>query len=124
MVDGRWVALAANPIPADPDFVDVVILCPEHQMTVAHPVTLGIGGFVLGQDMMILGYPFDVSAFSGEPRPILMANGSPLPMVKKGAFAWMEKAPGPGHTSLYLDCYANQGLWEVLWWASQGVATG
>lgn len=109
-VDRLWLPLDVDVVAADPDFVDAVILCPREQMTPSLPLPLGLDGFVLGQDLFILGYPFDVHQDPSDPDPIFMSTGSPLPMVKKGALAWLRKAPGPGRQTIFLDCYANEGF--------------
>ena len=109
-LNGAWVPIKATRIDPDPDFVDVAIFAPERQLTAAMPVEYGHGGFVFGQDLMILGYPFDVAEFAKEPEPHYLANGSPMPLVKNGSRAWERKASGPGHMTLFVDCYANEGF--------------
>jgi hypothetical protein len=107
---GRWVGVEAQRITADPDFVDVAVFAPKLQISTAPPVNLGSDALIFGQDLMVLGYPFDPDEFAKEEEPIYLANGSPLPMFKKAGFAWMRKAPGMGHMTLFLDCYANEGF--------------
>jgi hypothetical protein len=107
---GRWEGVEAQRITANPDFVDVAIFAPKVQISAAPAINLGSDALIFGQELMVLGYPFDPDEFAKEADPIYLANGSPLPMVKRAGFAWMRKAPGAGHMTLYLDCYANEGF--------------
>jgi Trypsin-like peptidase domain len=108
---GKWVPITGRRIEPDPTGfgIDIGIFGLREQLTPASNVEFGHDGFLLGQDCSILGYPFGVDELGREP-PVWLHSGSPLPMVKRANFAWMSKAPGAGHSTLYMDCYATEGF--------------
>ena len=106
-LDGGWRVLRGRYIPPDPDYVDVAVFELEVAITPTHPTTFGVEGAMLGQELFILGYPFDPSAAA----ELIHQEGlGPLPMVKGGRLAAWLHAPGPGRNTMLVDCYANEGF--------------
>ena len=106
-LDDHWRQLNARRISPDPDYLDIAILGIDEAITPSPSTYFGVEGSVLGQDLFVLGFPFEVTAI-----PDLLHHelGGPLPMVKGGRLAAMLNAPGPGRNTMLVDCYANEGF--------------
>jgi hypothetical protein len=106
--DGLWRPLGGSPIPSDPEWVDVAVFAPSRVLTPALPTLFGNKGATVGQQLYILGFPFDPTE---ELSNLLHLPGlGPVPMVKGGHLAAFVKTAGAGHLSMLLDCYANEGF--------------
>jgi hypothetical protein len=73
------------------------------QLSPEHSLEPSIGGFVLGQDMFFVGYPFKMWADGGP-----MMCGRPLPFVKKGTLSAFETLSDP--KILWIDAINNEGF--------------
>jgi len=106
--EGSWRPLGGTPVQGDPEWTDVAMFAPSRVLTPALPTLFNHEGAAVGQQLFILGFPFDPA----EPLSHLvhLQGLGPVPMVKGGHLAAFMKTPGAGHLSMLLDCYANEGF--------------
>lgn len=107
-MEGSWRPLDGIPVPGDPEWADVAVFAPSRVLTPALPTLFDHKDARVGQQLFILGFPFD----PGEQLSNLfhLAGLGPVPMVKGAHLAAFVKTPGAGHLSMLLDCYANEGF--------------
>jgi hypothetical protein len=108
--DGRWQPLVHSAIICPDPVVDIAVIVPRLQLTLALEYGTGSEGVRLGQQLFALGFPYAPSDLSTAGTPYLQHHGGPLPYVKSATLASFLKAPGPGHVSLLLDTYVNEGF--------------
>ena len=82
---------------------DVVVITLSEQIAPLHPVELSSGGIILGQQMIMLAFPFGWNYTQYN-----INNGYPMPFVKSAILsAFVPK----GETSvIYLDGHSNTGF--------------
>lgn len=102
-VGGRWQALPVKVFRcADP--VDIAVLVPPAQLTVAFDLPPTSAGLTLGQDVYFLGFPYGQIHSQLSPTPNVM----PFAFMKKALFsAASEAAPGGRY---FLDGHNNPGF--------------
>lgn len=88
---------------ADP--VDIAVLIPPYQLTVAFPLSIN-GGVYYGQEAYFLGFPFGIRT------PASGVNGPyPIALIKRGTVSSIEKINPVGNaTRILLDGYNNPGF--------------
>lgn len=99
----QWKSLAVQVVGIGVGEIDIAVLAPNMQLSPEHSLEPSIGGFVLGQDMFFVGYPFKMWADGGP-----MMCGRPLPFVKKGTLSAFETLSDP--KILWIDAINNEGF--------------
>jgi Trypsin-like peptidase domain len=110
-LDGRWQALDPCAMLEPDPWVDVAAVALRQRLTVAlETVADGTAGLVIGQQVFGLGFPYAPADLAAAGAPYLQYHGGPVPYVKGATLAAFLKAPGPGHLTMLLDCYVNEGF--------------
>ena len=101
--DDAWKYLPCNGIYHHPGKADIAVITLSRQIAPPHPLELSPGGFSLGQDTAILGFPFRWSFTQFD-----INNGYPTPFVKSATFSAM--VPGGDPFVIILDGHSNPGF--------------
>ena len=77
-----WKDLPFNSIFHHPGEPDIAVITLNQQIAPSHPVELSSAGLSLGQNMIILGFPFGWNYTQYD-----INNGYPMPFVKSATFS-------------------------------------
>jgi hypothetical protein len=81
--DRDWITnIPYQAVIVEPAVVDIAVLALNQQISPLPPITLGIKGAFLSQQVFFVGFPFGLS-INGR----AVNNGFPLPLVKHGIIA-------------------------------------
>ena len=98
-----WKDLPFNSIFHHPGEPDIAVITLNQQIAPSHPVELSSAGILLGQNMIILGFPFGWNYTQYD-----INNGYPMPFVKSTTFsALLHKKE---LTTIILDGHSNPGF--------------
>ena len=98
-----WKDLPFNSIFHHPGEPDIAVITLNQQIAPSHPVELSSAGISLGQNMIILGFPFGWNYTQYD-----INNGYPMPFVKSATFsALLHKKE---LTTIILDGHSNPGF--------------
>ena len=98
-----WKDLPFNSIFHHPGEPDIAVITLNQQIAPSHPVELSSAGLSLGQNMIILGFPFGWNYTQYD-----INNGYPMPFVKSATFsALLHKKE---LTTIILDGHSNSGF--------------
>ena len=98
--DGDWKRLPVELVGHGTNGVDITVLAPQQLFGGGYPIKLD-GGFVLGEEVFFLGYPF------GEGSEVGALNSDfPVPWVKRGIVSAFDTECG----IVYLDGHNNPGF--------------
>ena len=98
-----WKDLPFNSIFHHPGEPDIAVITLNQQIAPSHPVELSSAGLSLGQNMIILGFPFGWNYTQYD-----INNGYPMPFVKSATFsALLHKKE---LTTIILDGHSNPGF--------------
>ncbi|MCY4651562.1 MAG: hypothetical protein OXC95_00185 [Dehalococcoidia bacterium] len=103
--NGDWYSIPTSVVGHGEGIVDVSVLAPAVGLVPVeyhHLPSLGMGGVILGQEMMFLGFPsgYDVS------KTHLLSTGFPIPLVKYARLSGMGIQGYP----MWLDGHNNEGF--------------
>ena len=97
---GVWKRLPVELVGHGADGADITVLAPQQRFGGGYPIKLD-GGFVLGEEVFFLGYPF------GEGTEVGSVNlDFPLPWIKRGIVSAFDTESG----IVYLDGHNNPGF--------------
>ena len=98
--DGVWKRLPVELVGHGTGGVDITVLAPKQRFGGGYPIKLD-GGFVLGEEVFFLGYPFGEGSRVGT-----MNSDFPVPWVKRGIVSAFDTERGV----VYLDGHNNPGF--------------
>jgi hypothetical protein len=102
--DTNWLPIPVTVIKCQPSIVDIIVLAPQQQLSLAYDLPPDEGGMILGQDMFFLGFPYGITG--GHP---YSNNWFPLPVVKHGSLSLID-GPDSSYNILFLDAFNNPGF--------------
>lgn len=98
----EWKVLEVEFVGFGSKSADICILSPKIQLSPPYPLSLGIGGIVVGQDVYFLGYPYGLRTKGGD-----FTNHFPIPLINRATLsAVLFDEP----RELLLDGHNNQGF--------------
>jgi hypothetical protein len=89
--ESRWLPLNFVQIPVEPPSIDIAVLAFSERLTVWQmPLSLGLVGSALSEEVFFLGFPLRLSMNSRT-----LNGGFPIPLVKHGIISYLPiDAPG------------------------------
>jgi hypothetical protein len=102
-LEKSWKALGVKVVGLGNGDIDVAVLSPAQQIAPNFPLEAAIGSFILGQDMLIVGYPLKMSSDGGA-----VTSGRPVPFVRKGVLSAFDWDTDP--KTLWIDAVNNEGF--------------
>jgi hypothetical protein len=100
---GRFQRLRVETVGLGHGEIDIAVLAPSQRMSPAYPLEAVKGGFTLGQEVYLAGYPYKLFADGGD-----LMEGRPLPFIKRGTLSAFDHQ-GEARR-IYLDAINNAGF--------------
>lgn len=99
-----WRDCRASFVGSGEGEIDITVLAPKTRLSPEIKLDPAIGGFILGQDVYFVGYPYKMWSEGGD-----VMFGRPLPFVKKGILS-AGMNPRDEVKRLYVDAISNEGF--------------
>ena len=102
-LEKSWKALRVKVVGIGKGDIDVAVFSPAQRIAPNFPLEAAVGSFMLGQDMLIVGYPLEMSSDGGA-----VTSGRPVPFVRKGVLSAFDWDTDP--KTLWIDAVNNEGF--------------